>query len=57
MHRIIDSSAYFDYLSARNRVCNLAAQHPECDLLVAIEGGVRWDDDAQLECFAWVVIK
>mmetsp|Transcript_30020 Transcript_30020/g.50476 ORF Transcript_30020/g.50476 Transcript_30020/m.50476 type:complete len:181 (-) Transcript_30020:288-830(-) len=44
-------------LGARNRVCNLAAQHPECDLLVAIEGGVRWDDDAQLECFAWVVIK
>mmetsp|Transcript_33257 Transcript_33257/g.72564 ORF Transcript_33257/g.72564 Transcript_33257/m.72564 type:complete len:119 (+) Transcript_33257:158-514(+) len=26
-------------------------------MLVAIEGGVRWDDEEELECFAWVVVK
>eukprot|EP00976_Prorocentrum_cordatum_P048738 983304-Prorocentrum_minimum.AAC.2 len=52
-----DNTGFVASGSARNRVRNLAALGSVHDLLVAIEGGVRWDDEEQLECFAWVVVK
>eukprot|EP00238_Polyblepharides_amylifera_P000566 CAMPEP_0196571994 /NCGR_PEP_ID=MMETSP1081-20130531/2118_1 /TAXON_ID=36882 /ORGANISM="Pyramimonas amylifera, Strain CCMP720" /LENGTH=205 /DNA_ID=CAMNT_0041889149 /DNA_START=199 /DNA_END=816 /DNA_ORIENTATION=+ len=45
-------------LDAQSRVRALAAlSHHTSDLLVGIEGGVAWDQEKNLECFAWVVLR
>jgi len=38
-------------------VNNLAAANQDGDVYIAVEGGVRWTQENDLECFAWVVVK
>ena len=39
---------------ARNRVASLRPSHPDA-LILAVEGGVRFDEQKNLECFAWCI--
>mmetsp|Transcript_30510 Transcript_30510/g.72653 ORF Transcript_30510/g.72653 Transcript_30510/m.72653 type:complete len:196 (-) Transcript_30510:344-931(-) len=41
---------------ARNRARNAAEQHSGATV-VALEGGVGYDDAGALECFAWIVVR